>query len=215
MERRVSREILDSLDPETEAARASRCDLRCINRLMGHVSWFIRRLSGEAEVSRCLEVGAGDGSLAARITGKTAIRDYVALDLQECGRSEPGAFQRVSGDLLEAKPHLAGTDILLANLILHHLNTAELARFGADVVASSVRRILAAEPRRHPVHLLQLRAGRWIGFNRVTLHDGTVSIHAGFRGAELPRALGLDERVWRWTIQETWLGSYRMEAVRI
>jgi hypothetical protein len=41
-----------------------------------------------------------------------------------------------------------------------------------------------------------------------------VSIEGGFRARELPRLLGVDEPPWRVQLQHTFLGAYRMVAVR-
>ena len=52
------------------------------------------------------------------------------------------------------------------------------------------------------------------GANHVTQHDAHVSIAAGFVGDELPRALGLEHRAWKFHCEATWLGGYRMIASR-
>ncbi|HXA13825.1 MAG TPA: hypothetical protein VNW23_01750, partial [Opitutaceae bacterium] len=54
----------------------------------------------------------------------------------------------------------------------------------------------------------------FIGAGHVTHHDAHVSIAAGFRGDELPRALGLDEKIWSWRCTSTSLGANRMIAQR-
>jgi hypothetical protein len=53
-----------------------------------------------------------------------------------------------------------------------------------------------------------------LGANHVTRHDGPVSIAAGFVGEELPAALGLAPDQWVWSCRTSWLGAYRMIAVR-
>jgi hypothetical protein len=118
-----------------------------------------------------------------------------------------------SADLREASLY-EGADLLLGCLILHQFEEKDLARLGEIVMKSSIRRMLFAEPRRAPLHVWQLRAGRLLGFNEVTLYDGPASIRAGFRGGELPRLLGLRENHWSWRLGETGLGAYRMEAWR-
>ena len=56
--------------------------------------------------------------------------------------------------------------------------------------------------------------GPLLGANHVSLHDAHVSIAAGFRGDELPRALGLAATEWEIGCETTVLGVYRMIAVR-
>ena len=108
----------------------------------------------------------------------------------------------------------AGAILYSTSNVLHHFPDAQLARLGAILQRGAIRHILANEPCRRSLHKIQLRAGRLIGFNPVTLYDGVVSIDGGFRNSELPRALGLDPQQWSWTIRETALGAYRMEAKR-
>ena len=49
-------------------------------------------------------------------------------------------------------------------------------------------------------------------FSPVTRHDLLISIRAGFRGDELPRALGLAG--WTTAVSLTALGAYRLVACR-
>ena len=53
-----------------------------------------------------------------------------------------------------------------------------------------------------------------LGANHVSLHDAHVSIAAGFRDDELPRALGLDADTWDVRCTVNTLGAYRMIAVK-
>ena len=75
--------------------------------------------------------------------------------------------------------------------------------------------IVAAEPARRRISQVLFRAiAPLLGANYVSLHDAQVSIAAGFRAEELPRALGLDRGGWDVRCTTTALGSYRMVAVR-
>ena len=104
-------------------------------------------------------------------------------------------------------------DVLLAGMVLHQFKDPELARFGSRL-GPSVRVILASETSRRAIHLAQLKLAPLIGVNHVTRHDARVSVKAGFRGDELPIALGLDPLNWAWVCCSGWLGQYRMVAVR-
>jgi hypothetical protein len=46
------------------------------------------------------------------------------------------------------------------------------------------------------------------------LHDGRISIAAGFASDELPQALGLTTSAWECQCNTTLLGAYHMVAVR-
>lgn len=192
---------------------ASRRDLVKINHLMGNFRWMRRQIrrSRPSKQDRLLEIGAGDGSLAKKLIRAHDTVDYHALD--QCGPPEgwPSRARWHSADLLHFTGYSDYTH-LLANLILHHFTEKELRQLGVRIRESSIRCIIASEPCRRSLHKLQLRAGKWIGFNYVTLNDGCVSIDAGFRADELPELLGLATDAWSWSVDETWMGAYRMRA---
>lgn len=213
MQRTVQPEILDDLPACNVDAIASRRDLVKINHLMGNFRWMRRqvlaaKLSGNA---RFLEIGAGDGTLAGKLRSRLDGAVYHALD--QCGAPkdwpEPAAWHCC--DLLQFEGYGAYTH-LLGNLILHHFSACELGQLGHRIEQSTIRCIIACEPCRRSVHKQQLQAGKWFGFNYVTLNDGCVSIDAGFRASELPHLLGLNPAAWNWSISETWMGAYRMRA---
>ena len=213
MQRSVQPEILDGLPVCNLDAVASRRDLVKINYLMGNFRWVRRQIrrSKLAKQDRLLEIGAGDGTLAKKLFHALDAVDYHALD--QCGPPEdwPNDTQWHSADLLQFNGYSDYTH-LLANLVLHHFTAVELSQLGARVRESGIRCIIACEPCRRSVHKHQLRAGKWIGFNYVTLNDGCVSVDAGFRADELPELLGLDSAAWTWSVDETWMGAYRMRA---
>jgi hypothetical protein len=215
MERSVQPEILDQLPACNIDAIASRRDLLKINGLMGNFRWLENTLRQEHPSADCrfLELGAGDGTLAKRLIPNLPRGSYSAIDLAPEPADWPSGAEWIRQDLCK----FAGFDTythVIANLMLHHFEADTLRKIGQRITAGSVRTIIACEPCRRPIHRHQLRAGKWIGFNRVTLHDGSVSVEAGFRGDELPKLLTLNPHHWQWTIRESWMGAYRMWAQR-
>jgi hypothetical protein len=212
MNRACLPELLDSLAPDHPDAIHNRRDLRIINRFMRNRAWFERVLPPLLRPSECaLEIGAGMGDLA-RELGKRGI-PVDGLDLWPqpavwpAGRTWHTADLRSFGGY-EAYP------IVLGNLIFHQFTDAELAALGAKL-RRGARAIVACEPARRRIsQVLMAAVAPLFGANHVTLHDAHVSVTAGFRGDELPRALGLDPGGWRCTCRETGLGVYRMVAVR-
>lgn len=215
MQRTVQPEILDNLPACNIDAIASRRDLVKINFLMGNFRWIRAKVRSEREreANRYLEIGAGDGSLGKRLMRGAGIEHYDAIDRASRPESWPERAQWFSRDLLNFDGYGNYTHVI-ANLILHHFQAHELAQLGEVIHASGLRCLLACEPCRRPLHKCQLRAGKLIGFNYVTLHDGCVSVDAGFRGDELPTLLGLPAAEWTWQIEETIMGAYRMRAER-
>jgi 2-polyprenyl-3-methyl-5-hydroxy-6-metoxy-1,4-benzoquinol methylase len=210
--RTLTPELLDSLPPDDPAALHSRRDLRWINAAMGNHRWFASTLPpllGPGELA--LELGAGTGELAAQLTARGVATD--GLDRTPAPLSWPAARAWHQVDLRD----FTGFNrygAVVGNLIFHHLDDGELAQLGARL-SHAGRVIVASEPTRSPrsQRLIAL-AGRALGASHITLHDAHVSIAAGFRGDELPRLLGLKPEAWAIDCRETFLGAYRMIAVR-
>ncbi|MGJ8652725.1 MAG: hypothetical protein ACSHX8_05590 [Opitutaceae bacterium] len=215
MQRRVQPELLDDLPSGHPDALSSRKDLVRINQLMGNGRWLQKMLIKQtcSGSSHLLEIGAGDGTLAKQLISSLKPHCYTALDLAEQPHDWPTDANWVQGNLLAYNDYDSATH-LLASLILHHFKEPQLAQLGELIKSSGIQQIIACEPCRRAFHKTQLRAGKLIGFNHVTLHDGCVSVDAGFRGDELPQLLGLDASRWKWTISETFMGAYRMHAQR-
>lgn len=213
MLRQVTPEILDSLPDQHPDAQSSRRDLRIINRLMGTQQWFRQQLSDLTQDTNCLEIGAGDGALALSLVEHFKHLNYTAIDQVAAPDDLPAQIQWLQEDLFSSTSY-GVADTLLANLILHHFEDAALAELGARIQESSIQSMLVSEPCRRQVHQYQLAAGRLIGFNHVTLHDGRVSIEAGFLRDELPESLGLSPECWDIKTATSWMGCYRMVATR-
>jgi hypothetical protein len=215
MQRIVQAEILDQLPASHPDAIASRRDLLKINQLMGNFRWIRLVLQGDRadHGNSYLELGAGDGALAKQLIKALPGGRYTALDFAPKPASWPDDAEWIRRDVLSLDS-FEGFTHLIANLFLHHFQPHELRQLGGGIAASSIRRIVVCEPCRKARYKHLLRAGKWIGFNRVTLNDGCVSVEAGFRGDELPELLGLAPSKWKWTAEETFTGTYRMLALR-
>jgi len=214
MARRIRPEYLDTLDPADPAAKASRRDLVLINQLMGNHSWFESALSAyEDEKLHTLELGAGEGELARHLHAVNNFATYTAVDYAPRPPEWPNDAMWHQGDILDYE-NLGTTEVVLANLILHHFTNEQLASLGDRIKSSNVQHIFANEPCRRPAHKWQLRAGCLIGFSAITLYDGCVSIEAGFKRNELASIMALDEKDWLVTVKTSFMGAYRMEAHR-
>ena len=215
MKRVLVPELLDSLPAEDPGAVASRRNLRTVNRMMGNFRWLMRQLAGVPDNGLILEIGAGDGLFAqqaCRQIPSLAAR-YHGIDLAPRPADWPAEAVWHQADVWSGKcaEPLRQATVLVANLVLHHFDDAELHRLGELLPACHT--ILACEPCRRERHVWQ---GRLLFpfLHRVTRHDMIVSIRAGFRGEELSEAMGLDSGQWRSNASETWLGAYRFVAIR-
>ena len=212
MLRSVQPEILDSLSPDSAAARASRRDLRLIKRLLGREAWLKgvlrdRRRTGES----VLEIGAGTGELGRALSA--VVPDLAGLDL---GRRPPGWPPQAPWFETDVREFAdwAAYPVVIGNLFFHHFDRPGLAHLGA-CLNEHARVIIASDPlRARRTSALFAITCPLIQAHPVTRHDGHVSIAAGFRHEELPLLLQLSPAVWRWRVQETWLGCCRLVAER-
>ncbi len=164
LQRRVEPELLDGLAAEDPQAQRSRKDLRRIHRAMATLLIVQRALDrGTAGFipRTLLELGAGDGSLMLRLARKRADRwpgvNVTLLDrlhlvepltLEEIHKL--GWTPRVLAvdifNWLEGHDD-SRTDVVFANLFMHHFSSTELARLLVGIAARS-RVFLCCEPRR-------------------------------------------------------------------
>lgn len=212
MQRTLQPELLDSLPPDHPAARHNRRDLRIINQLMRNHRWLEDTLASLLRPDdRVLEIGAGTGELGRRLSRRGIAVD--GLDLWPRPSDWPAGAAWHRADLRRFSGYGDYT-VVIGNLIFHQFSAEELAGLGCEL-RRSVRLIAASEPERRRLSQVLYRvAAPLLGANYVSRHDGHVSIAAGFRDDELPRALGLAATEWEFRRTSTVLGAHRLVAVR-
>jgi len=104
------------------------------------------------------------------------------------------------------------TDVVLANLVLHHFTDAQLKLLFAEA-ADKADAFIAVEPRRGRWPLFCANLLGLIGCNAVTRHDAPVSVRAGFTGRELS-ALWPRNGEWELTERPAGLFSHLFVARR-
>ncbi len=212
MNRACEPELLDSLPHDHPDAAHSRRDLRLINGFMRNRAWFeatLPRVLGPGE--RVLEIGAGTGEMGVALNASGIPLD--GLDLWPRPAAWPAGRAWHQADL-KAFVGYGAYAAVIGNLIFHQFTQAELAALGARL-RRTARVVVACEPERRGMSQTLVAAiGPLLGANHVTLHDARVSISAGFRGDELPVALGMADGSWDFTCTTTALGACRMVAVR-
>ena len=195
MGRVLTSEILDVLSPDDPRAQRSRRDLALINAVMCQSRIMADALSAFPAPKLMADLGGGDGRFMLRVAKRLAKpwpgvtvmiadrRAIVSADTRACFARLGWRCENLTGDVLETLP-LIGPDIVTANLFLHHLDDATLARLLA-LVARQAAGFVACEPRRSALGLVGARMVFALGANDVTRHDAVASVRAGFHGREI------------------------------
>ena len=227
MKRLVQPELLDSLPPEDPRARGSRRDLQRINWWMGHHGILARTLRQRLPAQppgRLLEIGAGDGEfflhLARQFVPPWSPPRATLLDMQNIVTAETLAacarrgwqVDAVVADVFDDTASKEPSAAIFANLFLHHFADDALARL-LFKMSQQTDLFIALEPRRVAQPWICGQLLRLVGCNAVTLHDGVVSVRAGFVGRELS-ALWPDAANWQLTERRAGLFSHLFVAQR-
>jgi len=140
--------------------------------------------------------------------------DVILLDQQPLvspatsGKFAAGGWQvqTVTADVCAwlAQPAPVVPDVIVANLFLHHFDTAELSALLLRL-AQRTRVLIACEPRRSRGALFGSHLLGLIGCNDITRHDAVVSVRAGFKNRELS---GLWPDRAEWTLREHAYGLF-------
>jgi len=220
--RRVREETLDALAPHDPRAQRSRRDLVRVHRAMGTRGTLVRALRDPPRVPGTpdaldpldvLELGAGDGTLmlgvARRIAGgwppvRLTLLDRVDIvtGATRAGFADLGwQVEVVTTDVLDwATREPPGParcpDLIVTSLFVHHFEGAALgALLGA--IAARTQRFVACEPRRDRFALAGSHLVALLGANAVTREDAVLSVHAGFRDAEIGASWPDPDGVWK------------------
>ena len=210
MNRILTAELLDHLDPADPRAVRSRRDLRMLDGFLGNSRWILRCLKHFCgQPGGVVELGSGEGQLCRRIRTLYPTCDITGLDRISRPEGLPPSIRWVSGDFLETLLTVEA-DVCCGSLILHHFDTPDLQRIGREFRRFPL--LLFTEPHRGSLPLRM--AGLASPFaGEVTRHDMPASIRAGLRKGELAPLLGLDPA--RWEIRErvTRRGTLRFAAI--
>lgn len=215
MQRIVKPEILDQLDPDDPAALKNRLDLRLFNWLMWNNGWMRRTLTCIVNPEdSVLELGAGVGDFGLYLHGSQTPPGfgYAGLDRLPRPAQWPVAWAWHQADLVDFHGY-ADYTVLCGTFILHQFDNAVLQKL-FQTILPHLRALIFCETARRRLHLVQLPLSYLLGINYVSRHDTRVSIEGGFYGQELPELLCLEPDKWMIETTMTFLGAYRLVAVR-
>ena len=202
-------EMLDALPADDPRARKARHELDLFNLLMGNHSWIEQQVARFREPDhRLLEIGAGSGTLGKRLVQRNVWPEFSLIGMDTTPRplAWPLHAEWVQGDVLQEP--LPDAEVVVVNLLLHQFTDAQLAAFGR-AVPRCCHTLIAVEPLRSRAALVMGRMVAWLSrASTVTRYDMVASLHAGFRGNELPSALHMPG--WAVRVTTTLRGGYRL-----
>jgi SAM-dependent methyltransferase len=186
--RRIEPELLDEQSPERAAP--SLRDLVRINRYLGGhevLRATLRRALGGVKAFRFLDVGAGSGDAAGVVRSVWPEAETISLDYRmHHVRNAPG--HRMVGDAFRLPVRPASFDVVYCGLFLHHFSDDDVVRLLAAMREASRQWVIVNDLERHRIAWAFLPATRWLfRWDPITLHDGPVSVQAGFTAPELRR----------------------------
>lgn len=185
-ERVIEPEWLDDKTPEE--ARASLADLTRLNRDWGGYS-SLRRLIERSELPHepfsVLDVGAASGGMGSELrrlrpAAKVTSLDYVAHHLN--GAPQP----KIVADAFRMPFAAASFDYVLASLFLHHFENEQVIELLSSFKNITRRGVLVVDLERRTIPYYFIPLTRPVlKWDPITVHDGPVSVAAGFRREEL------------------------------
>jgi SAM-dependent methyltransferase len=179
-------ELLDSA--EQGLADRNLRDLARINRWFGGhriLLRVLRDLVGPREQFSVLDVGAGSGDMGQSIRKKFPNATVILSDYRS-SHLRNSTLPSVAGDGFRL-PFLPKTfDFVICSLFLHHFSDGEVIHLIREMRSLARRGLIVLDLECHPIpyHFLPMTRTvfRW---STLTLHDGPISVAAGFRAEEL------------------------------
>jgi 2-polyprenyl-3-methyl-5-hydroxy-6-metoxy-1,4-benzoquinol methylase len=185
-QRRLQPEWLDELPLEEK--QASLRDLTRINRLLGGHAALRRslaRMYPPTEAFTLLDVGAATGDTARALRSWYPRSQVVSLDYRpEHLLTTPAPKLCADAFRLPFRP--ATFDVVHCALFLHHFSAPDILQLLTEFSRIARSWLLVNDLERHPLPYYFLPLTRWLfHWDPVTLHDGPISVQAGFTPAEL------------------------------
>jgi SAM-dependent methyltransferase len=191
-------ELLDARDHDRRELEQSLDHVAEINLLLGGRRAALRALASVARPGQridVLDIGTGSADIPLAIARRAGLAAQItATDLHpqmlEIARERTrgvAAIRVEAADALALPFADAAFDVALLSLALHHFDGADQIRVLREAARVATRAVIVNELERCRANLYGARllaATRWRG-NRLTRHDGPLSVLRAFTGAEL------------------------------
>ncbi len=184
--RLIEPELLDHADPDE--ARANLADLVRINKRFGGYSTAAKLLSQVAsprDSFTMLDVGAASGDTGLHLAKAFPSAKITSLDLNETNAAAAPQPKLIADAF--ALPFPAGSfDYVFSSLFLHHFTDNAVVQLLRGFHAVAKKAVLITDLERHVLPYYFLPATRRLfKWNRITVHDGIISVRAAFTRPEL------------------------------
>lgn len=184
--RLIKPELLDHASPDE--ARANLAELVRINRDFGGHSTIRKTLAEVVPDSgkfTLLDIGAASGDTARLLQTVYPRASITSLD-HSAVNLEGAPPSKLIADAFALPVRPESFDYVLCSLFLHHFSDEQVAGLLRSFYRVARRALLVCDLERHLVSYCFLPVTKCLfGWRRITLHDGPVSVRAGFRSNEL------------------------------
>ncbi len=189
--RLIEPELLDHAP--AEEARANLADLIRINQKFGGHAVILKVLGKVASAEdsfSLLDVGAASGDTAVAIRSAYPHSRVFNFDCSAVNLSA-APQPKLIGDAFQLPFAARSFDYVLCSLFLHHFEDGRVVRLLKSFHEVARKALLVCDLERNIWPYLFLPATKFLyGWQRITLHDGPVSVRASFTAAELRNLAG-------------------------
>lgn len=184
--RLIQPELLEGADAHD--ARCNLDDIIRLNKAFGGHALILRMLKKVVQLGEAftlLDVGAASGDSARVIQTAYPKAKVISMDLH-ARNLEAAPSPKLLGDAFQLPIRDGGVDFVFSSLFLHHFTDEQVTQLLHDQYRVARRALLVSDLERHVLAYWFLPATkplfRW---HWITVHDGPVSVRAGFRPREL------------------------------
>lgn len=218
-------ELMDDPKLDAKTLKGATDDINRINRLLGGfdmtadaIAEVAETMSGSEQI-HVLDFGCGDGEMLRYLYQRFGRRKFkfTGLDVssnsisraRELSRGVPG-IRFCESDILTTPPEQIKCDILICTLTLHHFSDMQIIELLNRFKMVASRAIIINDLHRHRLayHFFRLFSPIFTQ-NRISQHDGLISIASGFKRKELEyyaSEAGLQHYTleWKWSFRYIW-----------
>ncbi len=219
MERRPTRELLDSDSGTPKEVSDSLLDLRWFNRWFGGVNTSrsliedLARQTGRSSFS-LLEVASGEGYvlslLREEFQGSGISLNFTLMDRVVSHLPKNGSAPKLVADAFHLPFPDAAFDLVASSLFVHHLAPQDAVIFLREALRVCRVAVLVNDLVRNPLHLALAYVGRPLYRSRITRNDAPASVWQAYTVEEMR---GFLENAGSRTVQTQTHFLYRLGAI--